>query len=322
MAPTTGDRAAPSRTGDAQAPARPSGLAARITADETNNAIIVYGTPHDYAVVEDALRRLDIPPMQVLIEAAITEVSLTDDLRFGVQWNFQTGSSNFALSEGTTISPTRILPGFSYFYSGNDISATLNALEQRTNVKVISAPKLLVLNNQTAALQVGDQVPVQTQSSVSTDGNSPIINSIQYRDTGVILRVTPRVNAGGLVLLDISQEVSDVSNTTTSEINSPTIATRRIATTVAVQDGQVIALGGLFRNSQTFGKNGLPILSRIPVLGSMLFGNTKNMQRRTELIVLIKPRVVRSIDDGRAITEELRAKLRTLEPFKTQGRIP
>jgi general secretion pathway protein D len=322
MAPTTNDRAASGRTGDAQAPSRPSGLAARITADETNNAIIVYGTPHDYAVVEDALRRLDIPPMQVLIEAAITEVSLTDDLRFGVQWNFQTGSSNFALSEGTTVSPTRILPGFSYFYSGNDISATLNALEQRTNVKVISAPKLLVLNNQTAALQVGDQVPVQTQSSVSTDGNSPIINSIQYRDTGVILRVTPRVNAGGLVLLDISQEVSDVSNTTTSEINSPTIATRRIATTVAVQDGQVIALGGLFRNSQTFGKNGLPILSRIPVLGSMLFGNTKNMQRRTELIVLIKPRVVRSIDDGRAITEELRAKLRTLEPFKTQGRIP
>lgn len=300
----------------------PASLAARISSDEINNAVIVFGSPRDFAIVEDALRKLDIPPFQVLIEAAIIEVSLTDELRFGVQWNFQTGDSNFALGQGTTATPTRILPGFSYFYGGNNINATLNALEERTNVNVVSAPKLVVLNNQTAALQVGDQVPVLTQSSQSTVGNSAVIDSVEYRDTGVILKVTPRVNSGGLVLLDVAQEVSDVQSSANTLVRSPTIATRRIATSVAVQDGQVIALGGLFRDSKSFGKNGLPILSRIPVLGSLLFGNTTNMQKRTELIILLKPRVLRTADDSLAITEELRAKLRTLEPFKTKGQIP
>jgi general secretion pathway protein D len=293
-----------------------------ITSDDNNNAVIVFGSPRDYAVVEDALRKLDVPPYQVLIEAAITEVTLTDDLRYGVQWNFQTGRSNFALSEGTGPNPTRILPGFSYFLAGNDISATLNALEERTNVKVVSAPKLVVLNNQTASLQVGDQVPIQTQSAQSVENpNAPIVNAIEYRDTGVILKVTPRVNAGGLVLLDIAQEVSDLSSRSIQGISSPIISTRRVATSIAVQDGQVVTLGGLFRDSRSFGKNGLPILSRIPILGG-LFGNQKNVQNRTELIILIKPHVLRTADDARAVTEELRAKLRTLEPFKTQGRIP
>lgn len=311
----------------ASSPASNGGTAtqrSRITADEVNNAVIVFGTPKEYAVVEEALRQLDVLPYQVLIEAAITEVSLTDELRYGVQWNFQTGNSNFALTEGGTSNPTRAFPGFSYFFSNNDISATLNALEQRTNIKVVSAPKLLVLNNQTAALQVGDQVPVSTGSAVSVENpDAPIVNSVEYRDTGVILKVTPRVNAGGLVLLDIAQEVSSVNaRPASSAIASPTISTRRVSTSIAVQDGQVIALGGLFRDSKSFGKNGLPILSRIPVLGSLLFGNSSNMQNRTELIILLKPHVIRSIDDGRAMTEELRAKIRTLEPFRTEGRIP
>ena len=273
--------------------------------------------------VEDALRRLDILPYQVLIEAAITEVSLTDSLRFGVQWNFQAGTSNFALTEGGSPAPTRQFPGFSYLLGGTDISATLNALEKRTNIKVISAPKLLVLNNQTAALQVGDEVPIATQSatSVQTEVGAPIVNSIEYRDTGVILKVTPRVNGSGLVLLDMAQEVSDVSQNSTSAIQSPIISTRRISTSIAVQDGQVIALGGLFRDSKSFGKNGIPILSRIPILGA-LFGTHQDLRNRTELLVILKARVLRTIDDGRAVTEELRAKLRTLEPFKTQGKIP
>jgi general secretion pathway protein D len=296
-----------------------------ISADETNNAIIVYGTPRDYGVVEQALRKLDVMPYQVMIEAAITEVSLTDNLRYGVQWNFQSGSSNFALTQSTdptNLAPTRIVPGFSYFYSSGDISATLNALEKQTNVKVVSAPKVLVLNNQTAALQVGDQVPITTQSasSVTTD-NPAILNSIEYRDTGVILKVTPRVNSSGLVLLDLSQEVSDVSQNQTSNIDSPTISTRRISTSIAVQDGQVIALGGLFKDAKSFGKDGLPFLSRLPVVGA-LFGTHANIDNRTELIVLLKAHVLRSADDGRAITEELRSKLSTIEPFKTKGTIP
>ncbi|KPF78672.1 hypothetical protein IP88_03175 [alpha proteobacterium AAP81b] len=301
-----------------------AGLAVRINADEVNNAIIVYGAPRDYAVVEDALRRLDIPPAQVLIEAAITEVTLTDALRFGVQWNFQAGNANFAQTEGATVNPTRLVPGFSFFYGANGINATLNALETRTNIKVISAPKLLVLNNQTAALQVGNQVPILTQQSVSNDGGggiAPTVNSVSYRDTGVILRITPRVNAGGVVLLDISQEVSGVSDAQ-SGVDSPTFTTRRVASTIAAQDGQVLAIGGLFTNSQTRTKAGIPILSRIPVLGGFLFGRDNNNDDRTELIILIKPTVLRGVDDGRAVTEELRAKLKTLEPFKTKGRIP
>jgi general secretion pathway protein D len=305
-------------------PGKAGGMHAKITSDETNNALLVFGTPREYALIEEALRKLDVLPYQVLIEAAITEVSLNDDMRYGVQWNFQAGDTNFALTDGTGPNPTRVFPGFSFFYSNaSDISATLNALEERTNIKVISAPKLLVLNNQTAALQVGDQVPVSTQSAVGVQNpDSPIVNTIEYRDTGVILKVTPRVNAGGLVLLDVAQEVSDVSATKTSDINSPTISTRRISTSIAVQDGQVIALGGLIRDSKSFGKTGLPLLSRLPLLGGLLFGRTNDTQRRTELIVLLKPRVIRTVEDGRAITEELRAKIRTLEPFRSTGNIP
>jgi general secretion pathway protein D len=300
------------------------GMRIRVSSDEVNNAVVVFSSPHDYSIVEDALRKLDVVPIQVLIEAAITEVALTDDLRYGVQWNFQTGQSNFALSQSTDGSPSRILPGFSYFYSNaKDISATLNALEERTNIKVVSAPKLLVLNNQTASLQVGDQVPVSTQSAVSTQGGSaPIVNSVEYRDTGVILKITPRVNASGTVLLDVAQEVSDVAQTRTSTINSPTISTRRVSTSVAVQDGQVIALGGLFRDSNSFGKNGIPLISRIPVLGSLLFGNGLRTQNRTELIVLIKAHVLRTPSDLHDVTEELRSKIRSIEPFKTKGRMP
>ncbi|WP_168356035.1 type II secretion system secretin GspD [Sphingomonas gei] len=299
----------------------------KITADDVNNAIVVYGTPRDYATIEDALRKLDVPPVQVMIEAAITEVTLTDTLRYGVQWNWLSGDSNFRVTDGAGMPTGPTQAGFSYFLAGNSISVALNALEQRTNIKVVSAPKLVTLNNQTAALQVGDQVPVSSGSAVSVENpDAPIVNSITYRDTGVILKVTPRVNAGGLVLLDISQEVSDVNVNAPNASgdrspSSPTISTRRISTSVAVQDGQVIALGGLFRDSKSLGKNGIPILSRIPIIGG-LFGSHNNLQNRTELIVLLKPHVIRTPDDGRAVTEELRTKLRTLEPFRTEGRIP
>ena len=321
--------------GGAPAATRTTGLAANISSDETNNAVVVFGTPREYAVIEDALRKLDILPYQVLIEAAITEVSLTNDLRYGLQWNFTSGETSSALSNtlnsGTipaTQSPglVRDVPGFSFFFANNsNIAAVLNTLESKTNVNVVSAPKLLVLNNQTAALQVGDQVPVATQNSTSNlAGDSPTINSIEYRDTGVILKVTPRVNGSGLVLLDIAQEVSAVNlgaGNGGAGINSPTISTRRISTSVAVQDGEVLALGGLIRNSQAKGRSGIPFLSQIPVLGG-LFGRQSVTGGKTELIVLLRPRVIRTIDDGRAITEELRAKIKTLEPFKSSGKIP
>jgi len=324
---SAGNQATPARDDRGSAStARPAEnpFTGRISTDEVNNAVIVFGSPRDYAIVEDAMRKLDVPPTQVLIEAAITEVALTGDLSYGVDWNFIQGRNTFVSGVGTPAAPAANASGFAYFLRTSDISATLRALETRTNIKVISAPKLLVLNNQTAALQVGDQVPILTQQQQSTVGggnDNSIVNSVEYRDTGVILRVTPRVNTSGIILLDIAQEVSAVGSRSVSGTSSPVISTRRIATTVAVQDGQVLGLGGLFSDNTQNVKTGLPLLSRIPILGA-LFGNQRTNQQRQELIVLIKAQIVRSPDDGRAITEELRAKLRTLEPFRTEGRIP
>jgi general secretion pathway protein D len=321
-------------TGDDQAGAQgvevdAGGFQAKITSDETNNAVIVYATPRDYSIVEDALRKLDIPPYQVMIEAAITEVTLTDALRFGVQGLYKVSGTSIGLTESATAAaPVQDFPGFSALYAGKTISAALNALEGMTTVKVISAPKLMVLNNQTASIEVGDEVPILTGSATSTlTSSAPIVNSVDYRDTGIILHVTPRVNSSGVVLLDMAQEVSAVvqSTTTTSSstsINSPTISTRKIATSVAVQDGEVIALGGLISDNRDDTSSGLPVLSRIPVLGPLLFGNINNNDTRTELVVLLKPTVIRNVDDGRAITDELRDKLQGLRDLLPQGGVP
>lgn len=298
--------------------------AVRVTADEGNNAVIVFGTARDYAVIEEALRRLDVPPQQILIEAAITEVGLTDGTSYGVQWNYASNGSNVGYSAGSTAPSGQNFPGFSYFYAGSSISATLNALQQHTSLKVVSAPKLLVLNNQTAALQVGDQVPISTGTTTNLSNTNAVTSTIEYKDTGVILKITPRVNASGLVQLDVSQEVSQVSSasaTTSTQEQSPTISTRRIATTVSVRDGQVIALGGLFSTNRSITRKGIPILSQIPVLGG-IFGSRSTSETRTELIVLLKPHVLSNDSDARAVTDELRGKLRTLEPFRSTGRIP
>jgi general secretion pathway protein D len=287
--------------------------APRIIADEKNNAILVMSTPAEYRIVEMALAKLDVPPLQVLIEAVVAEVTLTTDLRYGVQWFFQVGSNGFTLSNGNSgaVSPT--FPGFAaVLQSGSDIRAVLSALESITTVNVLSSPQLMVLNNQTATLQVGDQVPIATQSASSTlVPGAPIVNTIQFRDTGVILKVTPRVNEGGLVLMDISQEVSDVARTTTSGIDSPTIQQRKFNSSVSVQNGETIALGGLIRDRRVGGDSGIPVLKDIPWLGN-LFKTTTDSDNRTELVVLITPRVARSQADIRGITEEFRERLRAL----------
>jgi len=299
----------------------------RITADGTTNSLLILATSSEYELVQAALRKLDIVPLQVMIEAMIVEVTLTKELRFGVQWFFRSGQSQFTSADNSagTVGPE--LPGFSYFFTNSsNVNVALNALENLTTVKVLSSPELMVLNNQTASLQVGDQVPVATQSAISTSSpGAPIVNSISFVDTGVILKVTPRVNEGGLVLMDISQEVSDVDATTTSSIDSPTIAQRRISSTIAIQDGQTVALGGLIRDSDTRSKGGIPFLQGIPVLG-YLFKTDDNMKSRTELIVLLTPRVVRNEGDALAVTNELRGKLSglaaILKKTSAKGAVP
>jgi general secretion pathway protein D len=330
VAETERARQEPARgTARAAAPGRPGeeGLAPqvsseiRIIADEANNALVIMATPREYRQIEAALKKLDIIPLQVLIEATIAEVRLNEELRYGVQWFFQGGNHSVTLGEGVATAAAsdavaQFFPGFSYLFNSADIRIVLNALEGVTDVNVISSPQVMVLDNSTAILQVGDQVPVPIQSAVSvTDPAAPIVNSVEFRDTGVILSVTPRVNAGGLVTMDIQQEVSDVVATTTSGIDSPTIQQRRIESTVAVQSGQTVALGGLIRDSKGVTKSGVPFLQDIPVLGA-LFRNTTNDTDRTELLVLITPRVVRNEGEARDVTNELRRRLRAVTPLE------
>ncbi len=288
----------------------------RIIADERNNALVILATSTEYRMIEATLRRLDIVPLQVLIEATIAEVTLTDELRYGLNWFFQSG--NFAATFSNLLSGgvASQFPGFSLLFDSNDARAVLNALTEVTDINVISSPQLMVLDNQTAFLNVGDQVPIAVQSSVSvTDPDAPVVSSIEYRDTGVTLEITPRVNASGLVVLDIIQEVSDAVSTDTSNLESPTIQQRRIESTVAVQSGESVALGGLIRDRRIDNVTGIPLLSSIPILGN-LFKTTSEDVFRTELLVLITPHVVRNFDEARAVTEELRARMTGLDALE------
>jgi len=292
------------------------GSAARIIADERNNALVILSTATEFRVIERALSKLDILPLQVLIEATIAEVSLNDTLEYGLQWFFQSGNAQGTFSTSGTGAVAPTFPGFNILIDNANAQVVLNALAEVTDVNVISSPQLMVLDNQAARLQVGDQVPVATQSAVSvSDPDAPIVNSVELVDTGVILEVTPRVNASGLVSLDVLQEVSDAVETTTSDIDSPTIQQRRIESTVAVQSGDTVALGGLIRDRREDSESGLPVLKDIPILGN-LFKSTEQASRRTELLVLITPRAVRDQSEAREVTEELRRRLSSLDPLE------
>jgi general secretion pathway protein D len=289
----------------------------RIIANDTNNSLVILATGTQYRDIEGALKQLDTIPLQVLIEATIAEVRLVDSLKYGVKWFFDTGNTSVTLSDVASGAVNSVFPGFSVLFSSSaDVRVVLDALDEVTDLNVVSSPQLLVVDNRTAELQVGDQVPVATQSAVNTiDPDAPIVNSIEFRDTGVLLKVTPRVNSSGLVNLEIQQEVSDVVETTTSGIDSPTIQQRRIKSWVSVHSGETVALGGLIRDRSTKSTAGVPGLSRIPLLGA-LFGTHDEGVDRTELLVLITPRVVRNAKQARDITKELRRQIQTLKPKK------
>lgn len=291
----------------------------RIIPDPQNNALLIYGTARENDTVEAMLRKIDILPLQVRIDAVIAEVQLNDNLQYGTQFFFQAGGLNgmlnFAsLTAAQTPAQTQLnlnFPGF--FLGGHGVGGApfaLNALQQVTTVKVLSSPELLVLDNQPARLQVGDVVPYLSQTSQSTEtAGAPVITSINYQQTGVVLDVTPRVNSGGLVTLDISQEVSDVATTlTTPGINSPTFFDRSISSRVVVQDGQTVGLAGLISDNTTTGNQGIPWLKDVPILGA-LAGNQNNTRQRTELLMLLTPHVIHDQRDARALTEDMREQL-------------
>jgi len=282
------------------------GNIARLVAIEENNSLLFYGTDEEYRVIREALQQIDVLPRQVMIDAILAEVTLNDSLRYGVQWFFESGENTITLSATDTGSVASQFPGFSYVYTGSaDARVVLNALQSKTEVRILSAPKLSTLNNQTASLQVGDQVPVVVQTSQSTDSaGAPLVSTIQMRDTGVILEVTPRINDNGNVILDVLQEVSEVAQTTTSGIDSPTIQQRKIHTVVATRDGFTVALGGLIRENGGRGDSGVPILKDIPVLGNIFKNNTVDT-RRTELVVLLVPHVMRNQSETQSVVNAL-----------------
>ncbi|MFC7047851.1 type II secretion system secretin GspD [Emcibacter nanhaiensis] len=292
----------------------------KIVPNVDDNSLLILATPEEYGVIVKAIKQMDIVPRQVMIEATLAEVTLNDNLQYGVNWFLETGSNSFTFSDSSSGGVASSFPGFSYVYTGsNSNRAVLNAISSVTDVKVISSPKLMVLNNQTANLQIGDQVPVAKQSSQSsTDSNAPIVNTIEFRDTGVILNITPHINKGGLVLLDVSQEVSDVAETISSGIDSPTIQQRKIESSIAIQNGETVALGGLIRENITDSKSGLPLLKDIPLLGAA-FSTNSTVTRRTELIVLITPRVLENSGDVRESLENLKQEFERLTPFPTSA---
>ena len=296
-----------------QPTARPASAAAdagdrsavRVEADEAHNALLISATPRDYELIRQVLQGIDVPPLQVLIEVTVAEVTLNDELNYGVEYFLNSGHTNTLLTAGTSAaSIVPNTPGFALSWlSGNfKPQAILQALSQITQTRVISTPRLLVVNNQTARLQVGDVVPIITQSETSTvTSNAPVINNVTYKETGVVLEVTPRVNAGGFVTLDVNQAVSDVVRTESSDINSPTIRQRRLESTISVKSGQSILLGGLIKQQDTRGNSGIPFLSDVPGVGA-LFGTRTNSAARTELIMLMTPRVIANDDQARNLT--------------------
>jgi general secretion pathway protein D len=307
---TSQSGAAVSRVG----PASTTAQGARIIADELNNAVLVYSLPSEYAKIETTLKRLDLAPTQVLIEASIIEVTLGDDLQYGLQWYFTDKARNGLVGTGvlSTVADGVLGPalaGFSYTLKNSlgQVRAVLNALAEKSLVKVISSPSLMVLDNHSAGIAVGNQQPIRTGETVTTGGN--VTTSIQYKDTGVNLQVTPSVSAENIVTMSINQAVTDVGQIDTAT-GQRSFLQRQIVSKVAVRSGETLVLGGLIRDNDTSGKSGLPLLSEIPVVGALFGTHTRNASR-TELLVVITPRVVRSDIDAREIGEELRERMKS-----------
>jgi general secretion pathway protein D len=285
----------------------------RVIADKDNNALLILAAASDYERIESALKKLDVLPRQVLIEVTIAEVTLTDEFSMGLEWYFNNGSRIQGRLDSGSSGISQLAPGLSFSWKNSvgDVNAVLNMLDKDSRLNIISSPHITVADNQTAKIQVGDRVPTisQTQATNTTTG---IIESVQYVETGVLLSVTPRVNAGGQVTMEINQEVSNAVETTTSSINSPTIQRRTAQSTVTVQNGETLILGGLINERKSKASDGLPYLSEIPLLGG-LFGKQSYSDNRTEMIILITPRVLLNTQDAVNITSEYRKRLTGLE---------
>jgi general secretion pathway protein D len=304
----------------------------RITADTINNAVLVYSNEQDYKVVERALRDLDRPRLEVGIDATVAEVTLTNQLQYGVQYflannhasvglfsaTSQTAAQSAAQTATQALASTalqQVAPGFNLLLgSQTNPKAILSALSSVTDVRVLSSPSIVAMDNEPALLQVGDEVPISTGTATILSNTNSVVNSIQLVNTGVILKVLPHINANGVIQLEVEQEVSSVVNDQNNQPTlTPTISERRIHSTVSVTSGQTVLLGGLISDNTQNAHGGIPGLSDIKILGG-LFGNVDNSNTRTEIIVFIKPQLIQNSLDFGTVTEEFREKLHMMKP--------
>ncbi len=292
----------------------------RITADVLNNSVLIYSRPDEYKLIERTLIQLDRPKLQVAIDVTIAEVTLNNALNYGVQFFLAGGAvsntvsgtipsiiNNVASNNGSTTTGTGLSGGFNII-AGNAAAprVVINALSAITDVKILSNPSLVVVDNGDASLEVGDQVPVSTGSAAVLSANNALVNTIDYKNTGVILHVQPHVNYNGSVMLDIDQLVSEP----TGPSLTPTISTREVKSTISVISGQTVLLAGMIQDNLTKSRSGIPILNQLPYVGAA-FGTTGNNDVRTELIMFIRPQIIRNGADAAMVAEELRSKMRS-----------
>ncbi len=302
----------------------------KITPDTTTNSLLIFADREKMRLINQVLQQLDRPRVQVAIEATIAEVSLNEGLEYGVQYmlkGLQNGTERSSVGFSHVASQVlgRVLPGFNALLGpAQDPRAILSALSSRTSVRVLSAPSVVALDNQVASIKVGDEVPVATTQASLVGPSStglltspviPVTNNIEYRSTGVILRVLPRVTANGNVTLEVEQEISNVVKNTSSGTLTPTVSQRVIKSAVSVMSGQTVLLGGLISDRRTGGKTGIPFLSDIAYLGD-LFARNETARDRTELIVFIQPKIIQTNLDAQTVAEEMRRKMLLSHPSK------
>ena len=295
----------------------------RITADTVNNSVLIYANANEYKIIERTLNQLDRPKMQVAIDVTIAEVTLNEQLNYGVQFFLSSGVLSNTLNgqipsrvnncSATPLGPPRSGGFHSIFRNGVLPRVGINALHNLTDVKILSNPSLVVVDNEAATLEVGDQVPISTGSATVLSANNAVVNTVDYKNTGIILHVVPRVNSNGSVLLNIDQEISAVQPETGGSTNNqnltPTISERKVSSEISVVSGQTVLLAGLIQDQQEKSREGIPILNQLPYLGAA-FGTSGTSQVRTELIIFIRPQIIRDGVDAAMVAEELRAKMR------------
>ena len=302
-----------------------------ISAVEESNSLLVRASPAQWESIRRAIDRLDSMPLQVHIEAQVVEVKLTGDLSYGVSWFF--GNAIDAVTQATTNtindwrnSATSIRPtgAASFTFLGPSAQAIISTLDSISDVRILSAPSVLVRNNVEADFSSGTQIPVAS-TIINNNGNTNSDNTfsqVQFRQTGVSLKVKPRISSNGMVFMEITQDVSSPSATGPVIGGNVSVDSNKLHTEVAVQTGETIMIAGLIKTEQGKGSNGIPYLSRIPVIGA-LFGTQNQSNNRQEVLVLITPTVIRDPAEARRLTDEYGERFRGLEPLrKATGKPP